>query len=791
MRTRYLLFLTLVILTAFPILVMAQAGSVTFLGTVVTPLGNATLSTGPALSYQPTLFPNKLFVGGLSFSGNDGFRMHIGGGTGALIEVQDLAATFAIGSAIEFRANSVSGIVPCVRVAYPAAGVVTIDPDFAPLGASSYRAEIWNDGAPVSASECVVGILSTSALPGAYSVDLESVIAPLPGSFSLPAATPFGLSDGFSLCWPSDVTLMGALGSSLGTGDELRLYPENASTLGSVECVDVLVAAMSAAGPYTLGVDDLAQQLSGHRRRGGGGAVISVNLGKATMALPAGVAGGMHVDVNASQTGECIIWDIKDGCGAGDTDEFSVTGELLTGGQAQIGRVASLHNGSQWTVTPDFSGSGSPDATVELFDDSGNLMGINPCVLEFSIMTTHWATETGVEDDGNIALVLGFPLPVPVNVPGLGTLNASRIKMHSNATRKYRFFAIVDRTHLSMVGGDFGVQFENSAYTLPRGVGVATYATRGMASGKRQWDAVVCSNIGPSGADGVDVAPSQPENQFGVEWAPLGPPSASVGQTDWDFVSRLASDPGPVRRMSINMNSDGSLVSARVDPAQSSTTEYSVILRRAGVVVAQFVHSSLSTPFAELPDWPAGIGYQVLQYAEQPWSMWIDLGYEMDVTTPGGPPVQRGAAFPLTKADLIEVLATGTPSPGHPEATALSGRFTNAGVIVLRNRETTLVGIGTTPRTAQSVLRPAYPNPFNPQTTLAFDLPAGGHVSLKIYAIDGRHVATVHEGPLRAGSHTYRWNGSNKHGQPVASGVYLAELRTPDGIRSAKLNLLK
>ncbi|MDH4038461.1 MAG: T9SS type A sorting domain-containing protein [Candidatus Krumholzibacteria bacterium] len=785
-------FIALLVVCVFPPFAAAQGGPVVFKGTEVTPLGNATLSVAPVVAGEAALFPNKLFVGGLSFSGNDGFRMHIGGGTGAHIQCQDLVASLPLGSSVEFRTNDTAGINPCCLVGLPAAGAVTVTPDFSPLGATSYRVEIWNDGAPVAGADGVMGGMSTSALPVAFSVDLESVIAPLPDPFSLPATLRFGLSQGFLLRWAGDVTLMDAVGTALGTGDELRMFPEGTAMLASVGSVDVLVAALSPAGPYTLGVDDLAQQMSGHLRRGGGGAVISVDMGKATMTLPAGVAGGMQVDVDAEQSAECLIWDIKDGCSAGDTDEFSVTGELLTGGQAQIGRVASVHNGSQWTVTPDFSGSGSPDAAVELFDDSGNLMGINPCCFEFSIMTTQWAFETGVESNNSLALLLGFATPVTVDLPGVGTVpNVSRIKMHSNATRKHRFFVIVDRTHLSAVGGDFAVQYEPNVFSLAQASTMVSFASRGAAYGKRFHDGVVINAMGMSGNDGVDVQPMPAQDQFGVEWAPLGPPSATMAETDWAFVSRLASDPTPVRRMSVHLISNGSMVAAHVDPEQSSTTEYRVILRNGGAVVAEYVHTSLATAFAELPDWPAGAGFQVLQYPDRPWSMWIDLGYEMDVVTPGGPVSQNRAAFPLTKADLIEILADKTSFQGQPVETALSGRAINLATLVVTDREPRLTGIGATPQSAHSVLRPAYPNPFNPQTTLAFDLATSGVVSLKIYAVDGRLVATVQEGTLRAGRHAYTWNGRNGRGQPVASGVYLAELRTPDGMQRAKLNLLK
>ena len=84
-----------------------------------------------------------------------------------------------------------------------------------------------------------------------------------------------------------------------------------------------------------------------------------------------------------------------------------------------------------------------------------------------------------------------------------------------------------------------------------------------------------------------------------------------------------------------------------------------------------------------------------------------------------------------------------------------------------------------------------YPNPFNPRTTLSFELRQAGEVSLRIYTVEGRYVTTVHAGPLSAGPHGFTWDGRNRDGGTVASGVYLVELRAPDGVRHAKVNLLK
>ncbi len=80
----------------------------------------------------------------------------------------------------------------------------------------------------------------------------------------------------------------------------------------------------------------------------------------------------------------------------------------------------------------------------------------------------------------------------------------------------------------------------------------------------------------------------------------------------------------------------------------------------------------------------------------------------------------------------------------------------------------------------------AYPNPLNPQTTLRFDLPEDGHVSLGIYNISGRKVATLYNGFCNAGIHHTTFVAEN-----LPSGVYLAVLTAGDHQATQKLLLVK
>ncbi len=83
-------------------------------------------------------------------------------------------------------------------------------------------------------------------------------------------------------------------------------------------------------------------------------------------------------------------------------------------------------------------------------------------------------------------------------------------------------------------------------------------------------------------------------------------------------------------------------------------------------------------------------------------------------------------------------------------------------------------------------LHPIYPNPFNPVTTVAFDLPENTQIAIVAYNIAGEKVADLYQGPANRGSHRLQWNA-----QFLASGMYYIVLQTPDRRLSRKALLLK
>jgi hypothetical protein len=83
------------------------------------------------------------------------------------------------------------------------------------------------------------------------------------------------------------------------------------------------------------------------------------------------------------------------------------------------------------------------------------------------------------------------------------------------------------------------------------------------------------------------------------------------------------------------------------------------------------------------------------------------------------------------------------------------------------------------------------PNPFNPETRIAYYLPRDCHVRVIIYNILGQAVKTLFEGHQGAGLQTLIWNGRDDAGVELSSGVYLYRLQADDFIETRKMMLIK
>lgn len=79
-----------------------------------------------------------------------------------------------------------------------------------------------------------------------------------------------------------------------------------------------------------------------------------------------------------------------------------------------------------------------------------------------------------------------------------------------------------------------------------------------------------------------------------------------------------------------------------------------------------------------------------------------------------------------------------------------------------------------------------YPNPFNPSTKIKFQLPKDGFVTLKVYDILGKEIATLINEEKSQGKYEVNFNASN-----LSSGVYIYKIQAGDFVSSRKMILLK
>jgi len=128
-------------------------------------------------------------------------------------------------------------------------------------------------------------------------------------------------------------------------------------------------------------------------------------------------------------------------------------------------------------------------------------------------------------------------------------------------------------------------------------------------------------------------------------------------------------------------------------------------------------------------------------------------------------------------------LADNSPClPGNNECGALIGAF-GAGCA------TTTISGNSVPKNI--FLSQCFPNPFNPITTIRFDLPEAQNVQLNIYAVDGEHITTLVNEELISGPHSVTWNGIDDQRRLVASGIYVYRLEAGAYVESRRMVVVR
>ena len=121
--------------------------------------------------------------------------------------------------------------------------------------------------------------------------------------------------------------------------------------------------------------------------------------------------------------------------------------------------------------------------------------------------------------------------------------------------------------------------------------------------------------------------------------------------------------------------------------------------------------------------------------------------------------------------------------PGDEELFTYSGKFEIVDIMVVNGVDEIAVDV-TTP--AVFNLGAAYPNPFNPSTSITLDVSDAGNVNVSVYNLMGQVVSILTGGYMNAGSYTLTWDASDQ-----VSGMYLVRAETAGVVSTQKLLLIK
>lgn len=181
--------------------------------------------------------------------------------------------------------------------------------------------------------------------------------------------------------------------------------------------------------------------------------------------------------------------------------------------------------------------------------------------------------------------------------------------------------------------------------------------------------------------------------------------------------------------------------------------------------------------------------------------VWLDppaslFGTTADVSTQGTLRLRRvgvhveaylGAAL-IWAGDLnsapVTSLALALQNNGTKDATA----------VVFDDFQVTADGVASTDDTPAVAAAPrlmCYPNPFNPHTTVRFELASAGRARVCVYDITGGFVRELVDGDFPAGTHETSWDGQDEHGQRAATGTYLARLFSGGAVETLRMSLVR
>ncbi len=162
-----------------------------------------------------------------------------------------------------------------------------------------------------------------------------------------------------------------------------------------------------------------------------------------------------------------------------------------------------------------------------------------------------------------------------------------------------------------------------------------------------------------------------------------------------------------------------------------------------------------------------------------------------EVFTPGDHTDAAGHYQVVVPADGYDFRFKLGASYAVTDSTFVTGVTVAADMVVDAAFSGGVSAVGDGPASALAPSLAAHPNPFNPTTTIAFEMARPGGARLLVHALDGRRVRVLAAGEYAAGAHTAVWDGRDDDGRQLPSGVYLVALEGGGTVATAKVALVK
>jgi subtilisin family serine protease len=193
-------------------------------------------------------------------------------------------------------------------------------------------------------------------------------------------------------------------------------------------------------------------------------------------------------------------------------------------------------------------------------------------------------------------------------------------------------------------------------------------------------------------------------------------------------------------------------------------------------------------------DVPAGLpALEVMLGWKRDWASYPTDDVDLIAVSPSGVPFFDGATLDAPEHLIVPAPEAGTWTFLVQGFTVWNSQiaeyklYTNEGILPkLAPQADQLTSVPT-----EFGLEPNYPNPFNPSTKITYHVAAPIEVKMQIFNLNGQLVKTLVNDYQQPGSYTVTWNGRNRHGQTVASGVYIYRLTAGEFVEQKRMAFVK